>query len=648
MASVFLSYARDDRAKAEALATALEQLGHSVWWDRSIEGGSRFSQEIEQALKRSDAVVVMWSHVSVQSAWVTDEAAEGRDTGRLVPVVIDDVKPPLGFRQYQAIDLSAWRGRGKNGAIDAVHRAILARAGGVRPAEAPAKPRPAGRDYRRLGIAAAALLVIVAGVLIYWFAFRGAVVRADALRLQIAEFKALSPGVPQTVPETLREEILAALATDAVIVASTERPKAGSKPGYALTASVRQAGDLLRFTVHVVNERSGATVWTDTLDRPATNIDLVPRQIAVAVSQVLRCGLGGVARYRKPMPDEPMSIYMSFCEEFWADTAGKELNRNRAVDLAHRLTEAAPDFSRGWSALAEVATWAARGNRQLNPDALHAEAVRAAERALELDPDNSEAYQALAGLQPPFAFAEREKFHLKSISVRPGDCGCEYVGYGSFLNRVGRNAEAAEAYNRAHDMIPLSAEVNARWADGLFVAGETEEARKIAADVLQLWPDYPFARQIMLRAALGSRQYDEAAKLIADPKSGLTPAERAALGQAVEALRSGTATARATAVKALQQVGPKASPVANAPLVVTALAALGAADEALSLTAALIRRDGPRGLAVLFEPAMVEARRTPQFAQLVQRYGLISYWRQSRHKPDFCKEASRPALCASL
>lgn len=648
MASVFLSYARDDRPKAEALATALEQLGHSVWWDRSIEGGSRFSQEIEQALKRSEAVVVMWSHTSIQSAWVTDEAAEGRDTGRLVPVVIDNAKPPLGFRQYQAIDLSAWKARAKNGAVDAVHRAILVRAGGARPAETPATTRRAGRNYRQLGIAAAALLVLVAGALIYWFRAPGGGGKTDALRLQIGEMKALTADVPANVPESFREEILAALATDAVIVASTEGPQAGSKPGYALTASVRRAGDLLRFTVHVVNERSGATVWTDTLDRPATNVDIVPRQIAVPVSQVLRCGLGGVARYRKPMPDEPMSIYMSFCEEFWADTAGKELNASRAVDLAHRLTEAAPDFSRGWSALAEVATWAARGSGQLNPDELHAKAVKAAERALELDPENSEAYQALAGLQPPFAFAEREKLHLKSISVRPGDCGCEFIGYGSFLNRVGRNAEAAEAYNRARDMIPLSAEVNARWADGLFVAGETEEAKKIAVDVLQLWPDYAFARQVMLRAALGSGQYDEAAKLIADPKSDLTPAERAALGQAVQALRSRNAAAKVSAVRALQQLGPKVSPVANAPLVVIALAAVGANNEALSLAAALIRRDGPRGLAVLFEPAMAPARHSPQFGQVAQRFGLVGYWRQSRHKPDFCKEASPPALCASL
>ena len=84
--------------------------GHSVWWDRHIHGGAEYNNAIEDAVERSDAVVVLWSANSVRSAWVRDEAAEGRDAGKLVPVLIDAVKPPMGFRQYQTIDLTAWTG----------------------------------------------------------------------------------------------------------------------------------------------------------------------------------------------------------------------------------------------------------------------------------------------------------------------------------------------------------------------------------------------------------------------------------------------------------------------------------------------------------------------------------------------------------
>lgn len=645
MASVFLSYSREDAAKAEALAAALEGRGHSVWWDRRLEGGSRFSQEIEQALKSSDVVLVCWSHSSVHSGWVQDEAAEGRDTGRLVPVIIDDSKPPLGFRQYQAIDLSPRKGLGKSGAIDSVHRAILAKAGSAQPVGVAPKTRRA-RDYFRIGIAGATLLVIAAAALIYWFSRPADRGKAEALRLQIGEMEVLTSNVPQAVPETLREEILAALATDAVIVTSNEAPREGSEPGYALRASIRKAGEKLRFTVHVTNERTGGTVWTDTLDRPASISGIAPRQVAVAVSQVLRCGLGGVARYRKPMPDETLSVYMNFCQEYWADTAGNDVNQSRAVDLARRVTEAAPDFSRGWSALAEVATWGGSGNKLQDPKSLHDEAVKAAGRALDLDEQNSEAYQALAGLQPPFAFAEREKLHRKSISVRPSDCGCEYVGFGSFLNRVGRNSEAADAYGRAHDMIPLSAEVNTRWAEGLFLAGRPNESRKIVRDVMEIWPTYSFLREILLRNALWTKQYDEAAKLLDDKYAPLNEAERESLRLAVRALMSGSAGAKASAIKALQEAGLSGSE--NASLLVTALGALGGDREALSLAARLIQQDGPRELTALFDPSLSRARRLPQFAQIAQRLGLANYWRASRHLPDFCKEASPPSICATL
>ena len=68
MASVFLSYARDDSERARSVALALTRAGHSVWWDRHIKGGTQYSKEIEKALKRAEAVVVLWSERSIDSA----------------------------------------------------------------------------------------------------------------------------------------------------------------------------------------------------------------------------------------------------------------------------------------------------------------------------------------------------------------------------------------------------------------------------------------------------------------------------------------------------------------------------------------------------------------------------------------------------
>ena len=108
---VFLSYARADRPRVTKIAEALSAAGLSVWWDTAIEGGSAFAKDIARELDAADVVIVVWSATSVESAWVLDEAGAGRDRKRLVPVQIDATLPPLGFRQLQSVDLSAWKGR---------------------------------------------------------------------------------------------------------------------------------------------------------------------------------------------------------------------------------------------------------------------------------------------------------------------------------------------------------------------------------------------------------------------------------------------------------------------------------------------------------------------------------------------------------
>ena len=104
MADVFIAYAHKDRAQATAVARLLERAGLSVWWDPQIGGGAVFSEKIQEELTRAKAVVVLWSLAAIHSKWVIDEASFAAERGKLVPVLIDDVQPPLGFRQYQSLD----------------------------------------------------------------------------------------------------------------------------------------------------------------------------------------------------------------------------------------------------------------------------------------------------------------------------------------------------------------------------------------------------------------------------------------------------------------------------------------------------------------------------------------------------------------
>ena len=139
MADIFISYARQDRDKIEKLAAALEGENYSVWWDRNIVGGAEFSAEIEKELDASGVVIVVWSEAGKASHWVRDEAARAQRQQKLIPVTINDVESPMGFGQYQAIDLSHWTYAATAPAFQDLSRAVKARLTGEAPPAAQAE-----------------------------------------------------------------------------------------------------------------------------------------------------------------------------------------------------------------------------------------------------------------------------------------------------------------------------------------------------------------------------------------------------------------------------------------------------------------------------------------------------------------------------
>ena len=114
MADVFISYAREDRARADQIARGLAAMGLQVFWDSDIPPGKTWADYIEEKLSQCKAMVVLWSAESTKSQWVREEARMGRDKGVLIPVMIDGSPAPFGFGEVQAANLSAWRGEANN------------------------------------------------------------------------------------------------------------------------------------------------------------------------------------------------------------------------------------------------------------------------------------------------------------------------------------------------------------------------------------------------------------------------------------------------------------------------------------------------------------------------------------------------------
>jgi tetratricopeptide (TPR) repeat protein len=104
---IFVSYKSDDRDRVRPIVEALENAGWSVWWDTRIEAGRAFDREIEREIDSAKCVIAVWSETSIDSDWVRNEASEGLDRGVLVPVAIDEVRPPLAFRRQQTLYLGS-------------------------------------------------------------------------------------------------------------------------------------------------------------------------------------------------------------------------------------------------------------------------------------------------------------------------------------------------------------------------------------------------------------------------------------------------------------------------------------------------------------------------------------------------------------
>lgn len=463
MAGIFLSYARDDARKAQALARFLERAGHSVWWDRHIDGGSEFAGEIEAALREADAVVVLWSRASIKSAWVRDEAAEGRDSGRLIPVLLDDCAPPLGFRQIQSVPLAGWSGRGNPPHRQALLDAIDRRRAHAEPSgAAPTRKAASSPRYLAAGIAVVlALAALVGG----WWLLEDRGEASSTPVLAVLPFSDLSAeGDKAYFAEGVAEAILTVLAKDPgirVLGSNSARQlqQAGSEAAemrramgitHVLEGSARSVGDQLRMSVRLVNASDGRQIWAEEYQRRLDNVFAVQDEIGRAVAAKLRGSFGPVAQSAQPITKA--DIYALYLAARSKMRDRRQSSLTEALRLARRVIEADPNYAPGHAIYAELAWHLSIDNYGTLPeDQARTVAQRHARRAIELAPDSADGYAALG-----LTLADHEAIAplKKAIDLDPARAELrQWLGHNYADN--GRHAEALEQFRAAVEMDPL-------------------------------------------------------------------------------------------------------------------------------------------------------------------------------------------------
>jgi hypothetical protein len=102
---VFISHSHRDRDFVDKLAQSLRKAEVDVWLDRAeLTVGDNLVKSIEEALQRSDAVILVLSPNFVDSPWLSHELAAAasrefsEDRKLILPVLIADTEIPVFLR----------------------------------------------------------------------------------------------------------------------------------------------------------------------------------------------------------------------------------------------------------------------------------------------------------------------------------------------------------------------------------------------------------------------------------------------------------------------------------------------------------------------------------------------------------------------
>ncbi len=412
--SVFLSYSRGDLDHARPVIALLESAGIDVWWDGRLEGGENYLQTTEAALEGADCVVVLWSATSVDSHWVRDEAQRGRERGCLVPLSIDGTMAPLGFRQFQLLDISGWDGAADSALAGRILVAVSAQIGDrevvlAAPLPPPAPPQTDTRGLsRRIVMIGGAGLAGAAGLLGAW---RSGLFGSDsdaAISMVVLPFVNLTNDPEKAwFSDGLSSELRSVLArnprlrvsapTSSSAVEGEDDFAIGRKlgVGHILRGNVQRDAALMRVSAELVAIDGGVVRWGDTYDRALENVFAVQSEIAETVALELIAEVTSddeakraVAAQQGVGGTQNVAAYEAFLRghALYDLGAGMETNRAALVQFDAAIAQDA-DYAAAHAMrsgiLASIASNAASDGEESRR--LFADAVVAAQRSLTLE-----------------------------------------------------------------------------------------------------------------------------------------------------------------------------------------------------------------------------------------------------------------------
>jgi TolB-like protein len=625
---VFLSYNREDQARAKVFAEAFQARGFDVWWDVGLRTGEAYDEVTETALRTARAVVVLWSKRSVESRWVRAEATLADRNRTLVPCMIEPCERPIMFELTQTAELSHWQGASEDSAwlafLSDVQRFVGRQA----------SPVTLNETLRKI----VAEPHMPAETLLAVLPFDN--VSSDA------EMQFFSDGVSEDILGRIQRgsKLKVISRTSSFQFRGLDKPKAATalKATHIVDGSIRRAGGKVRIAAQLTEAATQHTLWSDKYDRSLDDIFTVQDEISEAVAQALNA----VFTAEKTAAIDPVAYDLYLRAR---DQAPDPEIAIRNVGTLETVTRLAPDFADAWAALAFQRLMPIGQLPYAERAPMQAKMYADLARCLALDPDNVLAARSEFLACAPFgAYLAHDKI-MRRIREIGANSASALSALAWHLESVGRNREAVSFARRARDLDPKDSFVRALYSQGLWRAGRFAEGRSALEADLALWPDHHFSAWNLILAY--AHQQDWAA---VDERLDPQRLERYPLREhshvigLVALLRSPVRESRRLVLDVMRTRVEKTGHLDPAAVIWPAIA--GFADEAFDVLDGA--KFGPSGgpgdsmgftayrTHMIFSAAFTELRANPRFVKMCARLGLVEYWLGTGTWPDCADEVA--------
>jgi TolB-like protein/Flp pilus assembly protein TadD len=259
-----------------------------------------------------------------------------------------------------------------------------------------------------------------------------------------------------------------------------------------LEGSVRRSSDRVRITAQLVDANTGFHIWSGSYERELTDIFQLQDEMARSVVQALRVQFGvGVSRELVAEQTRKPEAYNALMRGRTLLNWGNRENLDRSISYFEKAVAADPDYALAWGYLA----WARSSEVFFQASSeVSQSAIASYQRALELDPDQSEALAAKAWITELLQWDWEAANELYLRAMASGDNTTAMYAYAIYyLGAIDRLPEAIRVLRLAEQRDPLHPSYKASLAYFLLIAGDGEAAIQKAREALELNPRHVFA-----------------------------------------------------------------------------------------------------------------------------------------------------------